>query len=103
MLTDRIRRKPGRPKSTRPGRVMVSVPAEIAPAVKEIARVYRESQSGQSQPARVKQSQVYEENGYWRWRIVDSRAREFVDGGNFSSQEDAANSLREALDALTTA
>jgi len=45
MLTERVRRKPGRPKSTRPGRVMVSVPADLAPAVKEIARVYRESQS----------------------------------------------------------
>ena len=45
MTTERIRRKPGRPKSTRPGRVMVSVPADLAPAVREIARVYRESQS----------------------------------------------------------
>lgn len=36
------RRKPGRPKTGRPQRVMVSVPAPLADAVKEIVRAYRE-------------------------------------------------------------
>lgn len=41
---ERIRRKPGRPKSVRPTRVMVSVPGDLAPAVKEMVRVYRQAQ-----------------------------------------------------------
>jgi len=39
--TSTSRRKPGRPKKAEPLRVMVSVPGELADAVKEIVRAYR--------------------------------------------------------------
>jgi len=38
------RRKGGRPKTGKPQRVMVSVPAPLAEAVKEIVRAYREQE-----------------------------------------------------------
>lgn len=40
----RPQRKPGRPKTGKPGRVMISVPGPLVPAVREIVRVYREQE-----------------------------------------------------------
>jgi hypothetical protein len=42
--------------------------------------------------------ELFEENGFWRWCIVDDRGREYVDGGNYRRREDAARGLIDALD-----
>lgn len=38
------RRKPGRPKTGKPQRVMVSVPGPLVDGIKEIVRAYREQE-----------------------------------------------------------
>ena len=35
---------------------------------------------------------------FWRWRIVDVRGREYLDGGNFVSREQALADLATAFD-----
>lgn len=46
----------------------------------------------------VAHAELFEENGFWRWRIVDARGIEYVDGGNFHTREAAAESLNQAFD-----
>ena len=46
----------------------------------------------------VKTLELFEETGYWRWRIVAINGREYVDGGNFISRIDAGRSLIASLD-----
>lgn len=46
----------------------------------------------------VIRAEQFEENGFWRWRIVDSRDFEFLDGGNFQTREAAAENLNQAFD-----
>ena len=49
---------------------------------------------------RVRRAWTYEEGGYWRWKITTD-AGEYVDGGNFSTREEARESLAEVFDCET--
>lgn len=46
----------------------------------------------------VVSADLFAEGGYWRWRIVDVRGREYLDGGNFVSREEALADLATAFD-----
>lgn len=46
----------------------------------------------------VKTARVFAEGDYWRWRIVDVRGIECLDGGNYRSREAAERGLEDAYD-----
>jgi len=48
----------------------------------------------------IERAEIFEENGHWRWRIVDRAGTEYLDGGNFTTRKAAFISLREAITAF---
>lgn len=51
---------------------------------------------------KVKSARVYEEDGLWRWRIVDKRDTEYVDGGNHRTRDAAERGMETAFDQPTS-
>lgn len=47
---------------------------------------------------KIIRTKVFEEGGQWRWRIIDDRGAEFLDGGNYNSKEAAERGLDGAFD-----
>lgn len=45
----------------------------------------------------VKSLELYQENQFWRWQIIDCDGREFLDGGNYVRRTDAARRMITAL------
>ena len=43
---------------------------------------------------------VFEEKGYWRWRIECADGTVFVDGGNFRTRRQALDGLADTLTAI---
>lgn len=46
----------------------------------------------------IRSAKVFESDGVWRWRIVDDRGAEYLDGGNYRSREQAERGLDTAYD-----
>ncbi len=46
----------------------------------------------------IRSLEIFEEAGYWRWRIVDDRGEVYVDGGNFMLREDCGADLSGVID-----
>ncbi|MCB1822220.1 MAG: hypothetical protein KDI73_11675 [Candidatus Competibacteraceae bacterium] len=46
----------------------------------------------------IRSLEIFEEEDYWRWRIVDDRGVEFVDGGNHMLRSECGESLSAALE-----
>lgn len=46
----------------------------------------------------VASTQIYQEGQYWRWLIRDISGREYLDGGNYLTQEAAEEGLSDAYD-----
>lgn len=49
----------------------------------------------------VAATRIYQEGQYWRWYIRDINGREYLDGGNYLTQEAASEGLDEAYDCQT--
>lgn len=49
----------------------------------------------------VKSAKVFTEGCQWRWRILDVRGAEYLDGGNYASREAAERGLDDAYDPPT--
>lgn len=47
---------------------------------------------------KIIRTKVFEEGGQWRWRIIDDRGAEFLDGGNYNSKDAAERGLDGAFD-----
>jgi hypothetical protein len=48
----------------------------------------------------IKSAKTFREGGYYRWRIIDSHGREYLDGGNYTTREQAYKGLRAACAAM---
>lgn len=46
----------------------------------------------------ISSTRTYQEGEYWRWYIQDMNGKEYVDGGNYLSEEAATKGLHEAYD-----
>jgi hypothetical protein len=46
----------------------------------------------------VKGTRIYLEGAYWRWQITDINGKQYVDGGNYQTREQAQDGLKAALD-----
>lgn len=47
---------------------------------------------------KVHAAKVFAEGDFWRWRIVDIGGTEYLDGGNYLTQEAAERGLDDAFD-----
>ncbi len=46
----------------------------------------------------IRSTKIFREGDYWRWLIVDVNGREYVDGGNYLTRNEAVSGLDKALD-----
>jgi len=46
----------------------------------------------------IKHIMVYPEGNLWRWEITDRVGRDYVDGGNYTSPQDALSGAIDAID-----